>query len=54
VDGIEGDLAEIELYYPESAADWIAGHGPDVLVLEPDVLAKAVHERLRATAEACG
>ncbi|GAA5155019.1 MULTISPECIES: helix-turn-helix transcriptional regulator [Amycolatopsis] len=50
VAGVEGDLAELELYYPESAADWIAGHGPDVLVLEPDVLAKAVHERLRAVA----
>jgi proteasome accessory factor B len=50
VDGVEGDLAELELYYPESAADWIAGHGPDVLVLEPDVLAKAVQERLRAVA----
>jgi proteasome accessory factor B len=50
VDGVEGDLAELELYYPESAADWIAGHGPDVLVLEPDVLAKAVQERLHAVA----
>ncbi|HVV14789.1 helix-turn-helix transcriptional regulator [Amycolatopsis sp.] len=50
VDGVEGDLAELELYYPESAADWIAGHGPDVLVLEPEVLAKAVRERLHAVA----
>ncbi|HVW43285.1 MAG TPA: WYL domain-containing protein [Amycolatopsis sp.] len=50
VDGVEGDLAEIELYYPESAADWIAGHGPDVLVLEPEVLAKSVWERLHAVA----
>jgi proteasome accessory factor B len=50
VDGLEGDLAELELYHPEGAADWIAGHGPDVLVLEPDVLAKAVQERLRAIA----
>jgi proteasome accessory factor B len=50
VDGVEGDLAELDLYYPESAADWIAGHGPDVLVLEPEVLAKAVQERLRAVA----
>ncbi|WAL63313.1 WYL domain-containing protein [Amycolatopsis cynarae] len=50
VDGVAGDLAELELYYPESAADWIAGHGPDVLVLEPDVLAKAVRERLSAVA----
>jgi proteasome accessory factor B len=50
VDGTEGDLAEVELYHPESAANWIAGHGPDVLVLEPDVLAKAVRERLHAIA----
>lgn len=50
VDGVEGDLAEIELYHPENAANWIAGHGPDVLVLEPDVLAKAVRERLYALA----
>ncbi|HJQ48013.1 MAG TPA: WYL domain-containing protein [Amycolatopsis sp.] len=50
VGGVEGDLAEIELYYPESAADWIAGHGPDVLVLEPEVLAKSVRERLHAVA----
>ncbi|HKS45633.1 MAG TPA: WYL domain-containing protein [Amycolatopsis sp.] len=50
VDGVGGDLAEIELYHPENAADWIAGHGPDVLVLEPDVLAKAVRERLHAIA----
>ncbi|GLY67735.1 helix-turn-helix transcriptional regulator [Amycolatopsis taiwanensis] len=50
VDGVEGDLAEIELYHPENAASWIAGHGPDVLVLEPDVLAKAVRERLYALA----
>jgi proteasome accessory factor B len=48
VDGEEGDLAEIDLYFPESAADWIAGHGPDVLVLEPDVLAKAVQDRLES------
>ncbi|KAA9152188.1 WYL domain-containing protein [Amycolatopsis acidicola] len=50
VDGVDGDLAEVELYYPEGAADWIAGHGPDVLVLEPEVLAKAVRERLYAVA----
>lgn len=48
VDGVPGDLAEIDLYFPESAADWIAGHGPDVLVLEPDVLAKAVRGRLES------
>ncbi|WP_116051817.1 helix-turn-helix transcriptional regulator [Amycolatopsis palatopharyngis] len=46
VDGVDGDVAELDLYFPESAADWIAGHGPDVLVLEPDVLAKSVQDRL--------
>lgn len=51
VAGVEGDIAEIELYHPDSAASWIAAHGPDVLVLEPDVLAKAVRERLCALAE---
>jgi len=50
VDGVEGDLAELELYHPEGAADWIAGHGPDALVLEPEVLAKSVAERLTALA----
>ncbi|MGC7099611.1 helix-turn-helix transcriptional regulator [Amycolatopsis lurida] len=54
VDGIDGDVMEIELYYPESAADWIAGHAPDVLVLEPDVLAKAVRGRLEAIAHGIG
>lgn len=54
VDGVPGDLAEIGLYHPESAANWIAGHGPDVLVLAPDVLAKAVRERLYALVGAPG
>ncbi|PRX45060.1 transcriptional regulator [Prauserella shujinwangii] len=42
----EGDVVELDLLFPESAADWIAGHGPDVLVIEPDVLAKSVRDRL--------
>ena len=42
------DLIEIGLYFPESAAEWLAAHGPDVLVLEPDVLAKSVQDRLEA------
>lgn len=50
VDGVAGDIAEIELRHPESAAGWIAGHGADVLVLEPDTLAKSVAERLLAAA----
>ncbi|EOD69201.1 HTH type 11 transcriptional regulator [Amycolatopsis vancoresmycina DSM 44592] len=48
VDGEEGDLVEIGLLYPESAADWIAAQGPDVVVFEPDVLAKSVQDRLEA------
>lgn len=50
VDGVEGDELERSVYYPDSMAKWIAGYGPDVLVLEPDVLAKAVTERLTAVA----
>jgi proteasome accessory factor B len=46
IGGEPGDLVEIGLNFPESAADWIASQGPDVLVLEPDVLAKAVQHRL--------
>ncbi|ANN17647.1 WYL domain-containing protein [Amycolatopsis orientalis] len=52
--GEEGDLVEIDLYYPESAADWLTAHGPDILVLEPDVLAKSVLSRLEAIAHAGG
>jgi proteasome accessory factor B len=46
--GRAGDVVEIELWHPESAADWIAGNGPDVAVLEPDTLRKTVTERLLA------
>jgi proteasome accessory factor B len=46
VGGEDGDELEIELYRPESAADWIAGYGPDVVVLEPELLRKSVRERL--------
>lgn len=42
---IDGDVVDIDLWNQESAADWIAGYGPDALVLEPDVLAKAVADR---------
>ncbi|WP_424186177.1 helix-turn-helix transcriptional regulator [Actinokineospora sp. G85] len=51
VDGVPGDVVELELAYPDTAAGWIAGYGADALVLEPDVLAKAVRERLLAAAE---
>jgi len=46
LDGVEGDLLEIELTLPESAAGWIAGFGADVEVIEPELLRKSVYERL--------
>jgi proteasome accessory factor B len=46
VDGVPGDVVEIDLRFPDSAANWIAGFGEDVVVLEPEVLAKTVRERL--------
>ncbi|MBO0840927.1 MAG: WYL domain-containing protein [Sciscionella sp.] len=52
VDGVTGDVLEIELRHLESAADWIAGHGPDVGVLAPETLAKGVRERLLAAVDA--
>ncbi|MGQ0839017.1 helix-turn-helix transcriptional regulator [Actinokineospora sp.] len=51
VDGEAGDVLELEVNFPDTAAGWIAGYGADVLVLEPDVLAKSVRERLIAVAE---
>ena len=50
VDGVPGDVVDLELAFPDTAAGWIAGYGADVVVLEPDVLAKAVRERLLAAA----
>lgn len=46
VDQQNGDVVEMAVHSWERAADQIAGHGPDVLVLEPDVLAKSVTDRL--------
>jgi proteasome accessory factor B len=48
VDGIEGDLVELEVWHTDSAASWIAGYGDDAVVLEPEILRKSVHERLLA------
>ncbi|PKW18894.1 helix-turn-helix transcriptional regulator [Saccharopolyspora spinosa] len=42
--GDAGDVLELDLLFPESAASWLAGYGPDVAVLEPDTLRKTVHE----------
>jgi proteasome accessory factor B len=51
IGGVRGDEVELELRFPESAASWLAGFGPDVLVIEPDVLRKSVYERLLAVAQ---
>jgi proteasome accessory factor B len=50
VDGVDGDVVELEVWFADSAASWIAGYGDDVVVLEPEVLRKSVHERLLAVA----
>lgn len=51
VDGVDGDLVECELPTSDVAARWIAGHGPDAVVIEPAGLAAAVRARLAAAAE---
>jgi proteasome accessory factor B len=52
IDGHPGDVVDLELYNPDSAASWIAGFGSDAVVLEPEVLRKAVTERLLASVAA--
>lgn len=44
LDGEPGEVLELDVKYPESAASWLAGYGPDVAVLQPDTLRKAVNE----------
>jgi proteasome accessory factor B len=46
LDGVGGDLVQVELPGADIATRWIAGHGPDVVVLEPARLAAAVRARL--------
>ncbi|GAA1337652.1 helix-turn-helix transcriptional regulator [Saccharothrix algeriensis] len=53
-DGVAGDLLEIDLRFPDSAASWLAGFGADVLVLEPEVLAKTVREKLLGALRGAG
>ncbi|GAB2964072.1 helix-turn-helix transcriptional regulator [Saccharothrix stipae] len=53
-DGEPGDVLEIELRFPDSAAAWIAGFGPDVAVLEPELLAKTVREKLLGALRGAG
>jgi proteasome accessory factor B len=50
VDGVDGDLVEIDMHWPETAARWIAGHGPDAVVVEPAWLREMVLGRLASAA----
>jgi proteasome accessory factor B len=48
LDDVPGDVIELDLWHPDSAASWIAGYGEDAVVLEPELLRKSVQERLLA------
>ncbi|MGH3834741.1 MAG: helix-turn-helix transcriptional regulator [Pseudonocardiaceae bacterium] len=50
LDGVDGDLVAVQLPGYDVAARWIAGHGPDAVVVEPAELADAVRARLLAVA----
>jgi proteasome accessory factor B len=54
VDGVSGDVVAVELPGYDVAARWIAGLGPDAVVLEPAELASAVRARLVAAAGMAG
>ncbi len=49
----DGDVVDLEVVHLESAARWIAGHGPDVVVLGPPELRAAVLRRWEAVASGC-
>lgn len=50
LDGVPGDLVQIDLLHLDTAARWIAGHGADAVVLAPESLRAAVLDRLAAAA----
>lgn len=50
MDGVAGDVVAVDLPGYDVAARWIAGLGPDAVVLEPAELADAVRTRLMAAA----
>ncbi|MDQ3764962.1 MAG: WYL domain-containing protein [Actinomycetota bacterium] len=50
LDGVAGDLVAVQLPGYDAATRWIAGLGPDAVVLEPTELADAVRARLLAAA----
>ena len=54
VGNVPGDVVTVELPGYDVAARWIAGLGPDAVVLEPTELATAVRARLVAAAGSAG
>jgi len=50
LDGVPGDLVQIDLLHLDSAARWIAGHGADAVVISPESLRIAVLDRLAGAA----
>jgi proteasome accessory factor B len=50
--GRSGDEVELELRSVDVLARWIAGHGPDAVVLDPPELADAVRARFAAAVAA--
>jgi proteasome accessory factor B len=54
VGDVPGDVVTVELPGYDVAARWIAGLGPDAVVLEPTELATAVRARLVAAAGSAG
>ena len=54
VQDVSGDVVAVELPGHDVAARWIAGLGPDAVVLEPTELATAVRARLLAAAGSAG
>lgn len=48
----DGDELELDLRSVETVARWLAGHGPDVAVLEPEALVVAVRANWEAAAAA--
>ncbi|WP_438388686.1 helix-turn-helix transcriptional regulator [Actinopolyspora saharensis] len=54
LDGVAGQELRLELDNPETAVGWIAGYGPDVVVLEPAFLGESVRRAHLATLAGLG
>lgn len=52
IDGEAGEVLHLHVESPEVGAAWLAGFGPDALVLAPEPLCKAVDELHRAAVRA--